>query len=85
MARTPEDYVMAKPELVDIFKRDPAPFRPRSSDVINRLFSDFMPFGSYRSDSLIAGSCQYAGKLLYVVAQQKPKPEDLRSSEDLEN
>ncbi|MBT3259368.1 MAG: acetyl-CoA carboxylase carboxyl transferase subunit alpha/beta, partial [Deltaproteobacteria bacterium] len=75
---------MAKPELVDIFKkRTRHPFRPRSSDVINRLFSDFMPFGSYRSDSLIAGSCQYAGKLLYVVAQQKPKPENLRSSEDL--
>ncbi len=75
---------MAKQELVDIFKkRTRHPFRPRSSDVINRLFSDFMPFGSYRSDSLIAGSCQYAGKLLYVVAHQKPKPEDLQSREDL--
>ena len=75
---------MAKLELVDIFKkRTRHPFRPRSSDVINRLFSDFMPFGSYRSDSLIAGSCQYADKLLYVVAQQKPKPENLRSDEDL--
>ena len=75
---------MAKLGLVDIFKkRTRHPYRPRSSDVINRLFSDFMPFGSYRSESLIAGSCQYAGKLLYVVAQQKPKPEDLRSIEDL--
>jgi len=75
---------MAKQELVDIFKkRTRHPFRPRSSDVINRLFSDFMPFGTYRSDSLIAGSCQYAEKLLYVVAQQKPKPEDLKSDEDL--
>ena len=75
---------MAKLGLVDIFKkRTRHPFRPRSSDVINRLFSDFMPFGSYRSDSLIAGSCQYADKLLYVVAQQKPKPENLRSDEDL--
>ena len=44
-----------------------------------------MPFGSYRSDSLIAGSCQYADKLLYVVAQQKPKPENLRSDADLKN
>ena len=76
---------MAKPELVDIFKkRTRHPFRPRSSDIINRLFSDFMHFGSYRSTSLIAGSCQYAEKLLYVVAQQKPKPEDLQSSKDLE-
>ncbi|MCF8130555.1 MAG: acetyl-CoA carboxylase carboxyl transferase subunit alpha/beta, partial [Deltaproteobacteria bacterium] len=75
---------MAKQELVDIFKkRTRHPFRPRSSDVINRLFSDFMPFSNYRSDSLIAGSCQYAGKLLYVVAQQKPKPENLQSDEDL--
>ncbi len=75
---------MAKLELVDIFKkRTRHPFRPRASDVVSRLFTDFIPFGSYRSDSLIAGSCPYAEKQLYVVAQQKPKPEDLKSDEDL--
>ena len=76
---------MAKLELVDIFKkRTRHPFRPRSSDIITRLFSDFKAFRSYRSDSLIIGSCHYADKLLYVVAQQKPKPENLKSDKDLQ-
>jgi acetyl-CoA carboxylase alpha subunit len=74
---------MAKAELVEIFKkRTRNPFRPRASDIIDRLFPDFKPFGS-AGKSLMAGTCRFGGKDLYVIAQQKPKPRDLKSSEDL--
>ncbi|MBW1806229.1 MAG: acetyl-CoA carboxylase carboxyl transferase subunit alpha/beta [Deltaproteobacteria bacterium] len=75
---------MPKMELVDIFKkRTRHPFRPRSSDIIDRLFPDFNPIDS-PSGSLVAGSCQFMEKRLFVIGQQKPKPSDLKSSADLD-
>ena len=73
----------AKLDLVEIFKkRTRHPFRPRASDIIDKLFPDFEPFES-PGESLITGPCQFQDKHLFVIAQQKPKPEDLKSSEDL--
>jgi len=74
---------MAKIELIDIFKkRTRHPFRPRSSDIIDRLFPGFEPF-ECPGDSLLAGSCHFSDKRLFVIAQQKPKPEDLKTHKDL--
>ncbi len=74
---------MAKIDIVDIFtKRTRHPFRPRATDVIAKLFPRFEYFET-PSRSLKAGSCRFMEKQLVVIAQQKPKPEDLKSSEDL--
>ncbi len=74
---------MAKVDLVEIFKRRTRhPFRPRASDVIDQLFPDFEPFLTPQG-SLLAGSCLFEKKNLFLIAQQKPKPEDLQSKEDL--
>ncbi|MDY6973696.1 MAG: carboxyl transferase domain-containing protein [Thermodesulfobacteriota bacterium] len=74
---------MAKIDLFDIFKkRTRHPFRPRASDMINRLFPDFEYF-KCPGESLLSGSCQFSDKRLFVLAQQKPKPEDLQNSDDL--
>jgi acetyl-CoA carboxylase carboxyl transferase beta subunit len=74
---------MIKLDLVDIFKkRTRNPLRPRSSDIIDKLFSDFQRIES-RNGSLIAGTCQFMNKDLFVIGQQKPKPSDLRNQEDL--
>ncbi len=75
---------MAKMELADIFtKRTRHPFRPRSSDIITRLFPRFNYFEVPPGSSLLAGSCWFMDKQLIVIAQQKPKPEDLKSRESL--
>jgi len=74
---------MAKTDIVDIFtKRTRHPFRPRATDVISKLFPRFKYFET-PSKSLVAGSCRFMEKQLIVIGQQKPKPEDLKSSEDL--
>lgn len=75
---------MAKSDLVDIFKkRTRNPFRPRASDIIDRLFPDFDPFMTPEG-SLLSGSCRFSNKQLFVIAQQKPKPKDLQTTKDLE-
>ncbi|MBN1850823.1 MAG: acetyl-CoA carboxylase carboxyl transferase subunit alpha/beta [Deltaproteobacteria bacterium] len=75
---------MAKLDLVDIFKkRTRHPMRPRSSDIIYRLFPGFRRVET-KNGSLIAGTCQFMNKDLYVIAQQKPKPSDLQKLEDLD-
>jgi acetyl-CoA carboxylase carboxyl transferase beta subunit len=74
---------MIKMELVDIFKkRIRHPLRPRSSDIIERLFPDFKPIEEAKG-SLIAGTCNFLDKNLYIIGQQKPKPADLKSQADL--
>ena len=76
---------MAKKEkdLVEIFKRRTRhPFRPRASHIIGRLFPDFETTEN-TGESLIAGSCHFENNLLFVVAQQKPRPEDLQNRQDL--
>ncbi|HOP46672.1 MAG TPA: carboxyl transferase domain-containing protein [Desulfobacteraceae bacterium] len=75
--------MMIKTDIVDIFKkRTRHPFRPRASDIIDRVFPDFEPFEN-PGVSLITGPCQFLGKQLFIIAQQKPKPQDLQTTEDL--
>lgn len=70
-------------KLIDIFKtRTRHPFRPRSSDIIQNLFADFRDYGSV-GDNLIMGEGHLDDRRVYVVAQQKPKPEKFRSSKDV--
>lgn len=74
---------MAKMDLVDIFKkRTRHPMRPRSSDFIERLFPGFKKMDT-GNGSLVAGTCSFMEKDLYVIGQQKPKINDLKSQSDL--
>jgi acetyl-CoA carboxylase carboxyl transferase beta subunit len=74
---------MAKLELIDIFKkRTRYPYRPRASDMIYKLFPDFKAVNTSEV-TLLAGPCEFLNKHLFVIGQQKPKPSDLKSSDDL--
>lgn len=74
---------MAKLDLVEIFKkRTRHPFRPRASDIIGKLFPDFKPVNP-TGVSLVQGTCHFQNKQLFVIGQQKPKPSDLQSADDL--
>ncbi|MDP6180766.1 MAG: hypothetical protein QGG48_12820, partial [Desulfatiglandales bacterium] len=74
---------MAKLELIDIFKkRTRHPYRPRASDMIYKLFPDFKAVNTSEV-TLLAGPCEFFNKHLFVIGQQKPKPSDLKSSDDL--
>lgn len=74
---------MSKTDVLEVFKkRCRHPYRARASHVINRLFSDFVPFEN-PSGSLISGRGRFMDKTFYVIGQQKPTPDDLKSSEDL--
>jgi len=74
---------MAKQSVLDIFKkRTRHPFRPRASDIISKLFPEFETYKT-PGQSLVAGSCQFLEKDLTVIAQQKPRPQDLQTSDDL--
>ena len=75
---------MAKLELVDIFKkRIRNPLRPRSSDIIDTLFPGFEAIEG-GSVSLIAGTCHFMDKDLFIIGQQKPKLSNLKKREDLD-
>ncbi len=75
---------MAKLDLIDIFKkRTRHPYRPRTLDIIDKLFPDFDATDIHES-SLVLGTCRFLNKDLFIIGQQKPKPEDLQSREDLE-
>lgn len=74
---------MKEQSLVDIFKkRTRHLLRPRASDIINRLFPDYEPFET-PSKSLVAGKCTFLEKKLYVIGQEKPKPQDFKNANDL--
>jgi acetyl-CoA carboxylase carboxyl transferase beta subunit len=74
---------MSKMDVVDIFKkRTRSPHRPRSSDVIRSIFPHFRQHPPYQG-SLILGETDQWDRRLFIVAQQKPKPEDLRTARDL--
>ena len=74
---------MAKMDLVDIFKkRTRHPMRPRSSEFIDRLFPGFKKIET-GNGSLVAGTCSFMEKDLYVIGQQKPRLIDLKSQADL--
>ena len=70
-------------KLIDVFKtRTRHPFRPRSSEIIKRLFADFREYEPV-GDSLVMGQGHLGERLVYVVAQQKPTPDRLRSAQDV--
>jgi acetyl-CoA carboxylase carboxyl transferase beta subunit len=69
--------------LLEVFKnRTRHPFRPRSSDIIRHLFADFRDYQA-EGEALIMGEGHLAERRVYVVAQQKPKPEQFRTSKDV--
>ncbi|MEW6265213.1 MAG: carboxyl transferase domain-containing protein [Thermodesulfobacteriota bacterium] len=75
---------MTKLDILDVFKRRTrSPLRPRSGDVIRKIFPHFRQHPPYEG-SLILGEADQWGKLILVVGQQKPKPENLRTKADLE-
>ncbi len=68
-------------KLLEVFKtRTRHPYRPRSSDIIRRLFADFRTYDQV-GEALIMGEGHLHGRKVYVVAQQKPKPEQFNSPE----
>ena len=74
---------MPKQSVLDIFKkRTRHPYRPRASEIIGKLFPDFDAYKT-PGESLVAGSCRFLEKKLTVIAQEKPKPGDLQTSDDL--
>ena len=70
-------------DVVELFrKRTRSPLRPRSSDLIHVIFPGFRQ-SAQSSDALILGETDQWGRDLFIIAQQKPKPENLRTKEDL--
>ncbi|MDL2259870.1 hypothetical protein LJB99_03205 [Deltaproteobacteria bacterium OttesenSCG-928-K17] len=70
-------------DVVELFrKRTRSPMRPRSSDLIHSIFPGFRQ-SAQSSDTLILGETDQWGRDIFVIAQQKPKPENLRTKEDL--
>ncbi|MDR1873302.1 MAG: acetyl-CoA carboxylase carboxyl transferase subunit alpha/beta [Deltaproteobacteria bacterium] len=73
----------ASTDVVEIFRRRTrSPLRPRSSDLLPIIFPTFR-LVSPSSDALILGEVDQWGRNVFVIAQQKPKPENLRTREDL--
>ncbi len=69
--------------VVAVFRRRTrSPLRPRSSDLIHAIFPGFRQ-SAQSSDALILGETDQWGRDIFVIAQQKPKPENLRTKEDL--
>ncbi len=70
-------------DVVELFRRRTrSPLRPRSSDLIHAIFPGFRQ-NAQSSDTLILGETDQWGRDLFIIAQQKPKPENLRTKEDL--
>lgn len=70
-------------DVVELFrKRTRSPLRPRSSDLIHIIFPGFRQ-SAQSSGTLILGETDQWGRDLFIIAQQKPKPENLRTKEDL--
>ena len=73
---------MKEEDIVEIFKRRTRnPFRPRSSHLIQTLFTHFKPF-SPTGESLICGEAKYLDKRVLVIGQEKPTLEKLRDPEN---
>ena len=74
---------MAKMDILEIFKkRTRSPLRPRSGDVIINIFPHFRQHPPY-GGSLILGEAEQWDRHLFIIGQQKPKPENLRTKADL--
>lgn len=75
---------MAKMDIVELFKRRTrSPLRPRSGDVVRNIFTHFRQYPPY-GGSLVLGEAEQWEKHLFIIGQQKPKPENLRTKADLE-
>ena len=73
---------MKEEDIVEIFKRRTRnPLRPRSSHLIQTLFTHFKPF-SPTGESLICGEAKYLDKRVLVIGQEKPTLEKLRNPEN---
>jgi acetyl-CoA carboxylase carboxyl transferase beta subunit len=71
---------MKEEDIVEIFKkRTRNPLRPRSSQVVQALFTHFKPF-TMTGESLICGEAKYQDKRVLVIGQEKPTLEKLRDS-----
>ncbi|MDR2406470.1 MAG: acetyl-CoA carboxylase carboxyl transferase subunit alpha/beta [Deltaproteobacteria bacterium] len=76
MSNVPDD-------VVELFrKRTRSPLRPRSSDLIQAIFPQFRQ-STPNDGALILGEVEQWGRDIFIIAQQKPKPENLRTKEDL--
>ncbi len=72
---------MKEEDIVEIFKRRTRnPLRPRSSHIIQALFTHFKPFAP-SGESLICGEAKYQDKRILVIGQEKPTLEKLRNPE----
>lgn len=59
---------MAKFDFVEIFEtRTRHPRRPRASDIIDRLFPDFVAY-ERRGVTLLAGTSRLMNKNLFIIA-----------------
>lgn len=75
---------MAESNLVEMFRRRTRhPLRPRTSDVIARIFSNFRAYPE-TGGSLVVGESEFQERRLVVIGQEKPKPANLKTKEDLE-
>jgi acetyl-CoA carboxylase carboxyl transferase beta subunit len=73
----------AADDVVEIFRRRTrSPLRPRSSDLLPIVFPT-LRLVIPKSDALILGEADQWGRNVFVIAQQKPKPENLKTKEDL--
>jgi acetyl-CoA carboxylase carboxyl transferase beta subunit len=75
---------MYSAKLLDIFrKRVRHPLRPRSSEIISTIFENFK---SYKTSgmSLVIGESDFLDNRVFIIGQQKPRPQELRTREDLE-
>jgi len=55
------------------------PERPRSSEIIKEIFSNFIPYlqGFPKDPALIAGSAKFKNQKVFIIAQEKPKGQSL--------
>ena len=75
---------MNNSDVVEVFKRRTrSPLRPRSGDVIKTIFPHFRQHPPH-GGSLILGDADQWDRRIFIIGQQKPKPEDLRTKTDLQ-
>ncbi|HMK65988.1 MAG TPA: carboxyl transferase domain-containing protein [Thermodesulfobacteriota bacterium] len=70
---------MKEEDILELFKRRTRnPFRPRSSQIIQHLFTHFKPFSPV-GESLICGEAKFKEKRVLVIGQEKPTLEKMRN------
>jgi acetyl-CoA carboxylase carboxyl transferase beta subunit len=75
---------MHSTKLIELFKkRVRHPLRPRSAEIISTIFENFKCYKT-SGVSLVVGESDFLDNRLFIIGQQKPRPQDLRTKEDLE-